>query len=96
MSVAFVSFKNVLYFSVYCSFFFLLLVPERGERRDKERERNTDQLPPACAPAGDQTCDPGMCPDRELNQRPFGLQVTPSQLSHTGQGFSVLFFHTFC
>ena len=36
----------------------------------RERERNTDvvniDLPlPASAPTGDQTCNPGVCPDQE-------------------------------
>ena len=36
-------------------------------------ERNIDWLPVACALAGDQTYNPGMCPDQELNLQSFIL-----------------------
>ena len=39
---------------------------ERGEG-GRERDRNISQLSLACATIGDQTCNPGMCPDHELN-----------------------------
>ena len=45
--------------------FYLFL--ERGERRERERERNINQLPLRCALTWDRTRDPGMCPDQELN-----------------------------
>ena len=48
-----------------------------GRKRNRETsmcERNIDGLPLAGALAGDQTYNPGMCPDWELNWRPFGLQ----------------------
>ena len=41
---------------------------------------------------GDLTCNPGMCPNRELNQQPCGLQPTPNPLSYTSQGLSWIFF----
>ena len=47
---------------------------ERGEGREKERERNIDLLPLARTPTGDCTCNLGMCPDREWNQQPIDLQ----------------------
>ena len=54
------------------NFFFLSLTVERGEGREKERERiidvrNIDRLPLAHSPTGDQTHNPGMCPDWESN-----------------------------
>ena len=57
--VAFLFFKNLLllYFKILFIYFL-----ERGERREKERERNINvQLP------GDLAHNPGMCPDWELN-----------------------------
>ena len=42
-----------------------LIFRERG--REKQRQRNIDQLPPVHAPTGDRTCNSGMCPDREWN-----------------------------
>ena len=38
---------------------------ERGRGRERERERNISRLFPVCAPTGDQTCNLGVCPDRE-------------------------------
>ena len=35
---------------------------------------------------GDLACNPGMCPDWESNQWPFGSQAVLSPLSHTSQG----------
>ena len=58
-------------------FFFFLrfdLVLERGEGREKERERNISWLPLIHALTGGQTCNPGTCPDWALNQRPFALR----------------------
>ena len=49
--------------------FYLFL--ERGEGRQKERERNIDRLPRA--PLWGLVSNPGMCPDPELKGRPFGL-----------------------
>ena len=34
-------------------------------------------LPPVRAPAGDRTCNLGMCPDWESNLQPFGAQDDP-------------------
>ena len=49
---------------------------ERGEGREKERERHINVwLPLPCPPLGDLACNPGLCPDRELNQQPFGSQA---------------------
>ena len=53
---------------------FIYLFLERREGREKEGEKNTDQLPFIHAPAGDQTCDQGMCHDWESNQGPLVLR----------------------
>ena len=48
---------------------------KRGEREMSERNMDQpDQLPPICAPTGAQTCNLGMCADRDSNLRPFGAQ----------------------
>ena len=60
---------------------FYLLISERGERREKDRERNTDvrkkhQLAASCVPpTRDLAHNPGMCPDWESNRQSFGLQA---------------------
>ena len=73
-------------------FLFLLLIPETGEGRKKEKEenmdvRNIDQLPLAHTSTGDWTCNPGMCPAWPMI-KPGDLPVykmTPNQLRHTSQ-----------
>ena len=57
-------------------FFFKILFIFR-ERREGEREGGKHQcMVASCAPlAGDLACNPGMCPDWELNQRPFSSQA---------------------
>ena len=51
---------------------FLNLCLERGEGRERARERNIDGLPLTCTLTRDQTHNSGMCP--ESNQRPFALR----------------------
>ena len=59
------------------------------ERREKEKERNVDVWEPHrlvasyMLPAGGLACNPGMCPDWESNQQPFGFQPALNPLSHT-------------
>ena len=36
---------------------------------------------------GNLACNPGMCPDWESNQQPFGLQPAFNPLSYTSQGY---------
>ena len=49
---------------------FIFSFLERGEGREKEREKNINQLPLA-----DLARNPGMCPDWESNQHPFSSQA---------------------
>ena len=71
--------------------FYLFL--ERGERKEKERERNmmweknSDRLP-LTPPTGGLASNPGMCRHWESNQQPFGAQAgaqsaEPHQPGHT-------------
>ena len=48
---------------------FIYLFLENGEGREKVRERNINSwLVASCMPpTGDLVCNPGMCPDWELN-----------------------------
>ena len=77
----------------FLSFFFfflkiLFIFRERG--REREREGKTHQCVVAShtPTTGDLAHNPGMCPDRELNQWPFDLQASaqstePHQPGHT-------------
>ena len=71
---------NTQYVIMKHAFFFLMILFiyfERGERREKELERNINVSLPL----------PGMCPEWELNQQPLGseagIQFTePHQSGH--------------
>ena len=49
----------------------------REKEREGEREGETQECVVAshAPPTGDLACNPGLCPDWESNQQPFGLQV---------------------
>ena len=60
--------------------------------REEERERNINVWLPLVHPLiGDLACNPGMRPDWESNQRPFGYRWALSPLSHTSQGEVLVF-----
>ena len=72
--------KSNLFF-IFKFFNCIYLFLERGEGREKERERNINvwkihQLVASwMPPTEDLAHNPGMYPDWELNQEPFGLQA---------------------
>ena len=59
----------VFIFILFKDFIYLFL--DRGERREKG-EKHQCVVATHAPPTGDLACSPGMCPDWELNQRPFG------------------------
>ena len=88
---------TVFFFHFYFFKKRLYLLIFREREREGQRERNIDLRgntpPPGTprAPAGDQTRNPGICSDQESNQCDLSLCGTmPRQLSHTGQGRTVL------
>ena len=70
--------------------YYLFIFRERG-RREKERERNIDQLPLAHARTGDQTRNTGMCPNRKSNWWPFTLgdDAQPTEPHWSGSPFLI-------
>ena len=72
---------------------FIYLFSERGEGREKERERNINVwLPLACPPQENLAYGQGMCLNWESNQWPFDLQASiqstePQQLGLSVQQF---------
>ena len=48
---------------------------ERGKEGEREGEEHQCVVASHAPPTGDLACTPGMCPDWELNRRPFGLQA---------------------
>ena len=59
---------------------------ERGERREKEREKHQCVVASCAPPTGDLTHNPGVCPVWECNWRPSGLQACAqfTELHHPG------------
>ena len=71
--------------------FYLFIFRERGRKGEREGEKCGCVLASHTTPTGDQVHNPGMCPDWELNQWPFGSQAsTQSNEPHqTGQNVYV-------
>ena len=57
----------------YKDFIYLLL--ERGDEREREGKKHQCVVASHTSPAGILAHNPGMCPNRESNQRPFGSQA---------------------
>ena len=55
----------------------------KGGREGKEHQCVVAYHVPS---TGDLACNPGICPDWESNQQPFGLQPALNPLSYTSQG----------
>ena len=72
-SQIYVDFLNVFFFKI-----FIYLFLETSEGREEERERNIDvweknqSVAFRMPPTGELASNPGMCPNWELNQQPFG------------------------
>ena len=55
--------------------FYLFIFRQRGREGEREGEKHPCVLA-SCTPlTGDLACNPGTCPDWELNRWPFGLQA---------------------
>ena len=63
--------------------FYLFIFRERG-REEERGEKHQCLVASHTPPTGDLAHNPGMCPDWESNQQPFGAALIP--LSHTSQG----------
>ena len=55
------------------TYLFLVRGEGWGKREGEKHQRVVASLMP---PMGDLACNPGMCPDWELNQQLFGLQIS--------------------
>ena len=60
---------------VFCLKDFIYSFLERGEGKEKEGQKHQCVVTSYVPPAGDLACNPGMCPDWELNWRPLGSQA---------------------
>ena len=64
--------KHFVFFSLKD---FIYLCLERGREGEREGEKHQCVVASHTPPTGDLACNPGMCPDWESNQRPFGSQA---------------------
>ena len=53
----------------------LFIFRQKGREGEREGEKHQSVFASHVPPTGDLACNPGMCPDWELNQRPFGSQT---------------------
>ena len=80
-------------YRVHCFLFvrdFIYLFLERGEGKENEGEKHQCVVGSRVCPTGDLACNPGTCPDWELNQQPFGSKAL-SPLSYTSPGLCTIF-----
>ena len=53
----------------------ILFILERGREGEREGEKHQCAVASHVPPTGDLVCNPGMCPDQELNWWPIGSQA---------------------
>ena len=56
--------------------FYPFIFTEREREGEREGEKHQCEVASCMPLLGDLACNPGMCPDWELNQRPFGLHAS--------------------
>ena len=69
--------------------FYLLL--ERGNEGEREGEKHQCVVASHAPPTGDVACNPGMCPDWELNQQSFGSKAQAQSIEPQQPGSPVTF-----
>ena len=63
--------SGIIFFKVFVYFIFR----QRGREGEREGEKHQRVVASHSPPTGDLACDPGMCPDWELNWQPSGSQA---------------------
>ena len=62
------------YYIIFFLFFIFIFI-ERGRVGEREGQKHECVVASCMPPTGDLACNPGMCPDWELNRQPLGLQA---------------------
>ena len=65
---------------------FIYLFLERGEGRERGREKHQCMVASHASLTGDLAHNPGMYPDWKSNPQPFGLKASTQSTEHTSQG----------
>ena len=71
--------------------FYLLIFRKKGREGEREGEKHQCVVASHSPPSGDLACNPGMCPDWELNGRPFGSQTGTQSTEPHQPGLEVVF-----
>ena len=71
--------------------FYLFIFRQRGKERKREGEKHQCVVASHAPPTEDLACNPGMYPDWELNQWPFGSQARTQPTEPHQPGTNLLF-----
>ena len=67
---------NFIVYKVYFHFFICFIFRKRGKEAERGGKKHQCVVASRTIPTGDLASNPGMCPEWESNQRPFGLQAS--------------------
>ena len=98
LSSAFLHFKDCLWYTEFTLMIYHIRIfkdfisfQERGREAEREGEKHQCVVVPCMPQIRYLAHNPGMCPDWELNQRPFGLQATTQSTETYQQGWCAIF-----
>ena len=74
-----------------CTTRFYLFILERGRQGEKEGKKHQCVVDSHVPFVGYLACNPGMCPDWESNQRPFGSQASAQSTEPHQPGLKDIF-----
>ena len=80
---------------MHINFTYLFIFRERGREGEREGEEHQSVVYSHAPPTGDLACNPGMCPDWESSQQPFGSQAGTQSTDPHQPGFHINFKITF-
>ena len=86
LGVSYIDIRNVDYVNLnmtsyslhpfFSKILFTFIFRERGKEEEREGEIHQCVVASCTPRTGDLACNPGMCPDWESNQQPFGSQAS--------------------
>ena len=80
------------YIYIHIYIIYLFIFTQRGREGEREGEKHQCVAASRAPPTGDLARNPGMCPDWESNQRPFGVQVGTQSTEPRQPGLFLYFF----
>ena len=86
---------SAFFFSFFKKRFYLFIFRERGKEGEREGEKHQCVVASLASPTGDLARNPGMCPDWDSNQQPFGSQACAQSTELHQPGLSFVFKSAF-